>query len=358
MSLILPSPKAPIEIAAPDQGDVFLQVGKISRDPALQVSSKVLAGSFEKFASYDFEGKTAEDPFIFEDEHHYATVLLMSIAHGCEEVDFAGVPLVELKRAAESARKHGYQAAGQSGNPSWLPLYLRNQLPPDNALFPEAKSPPYPNGCFTRILNVLCIALVFDCPEEFARAGRQLTWILAPTDLTYSTLFNLFHEIPNDFRDVFDNANNALRSELMSKLPPVLYPDPHENEHGPCLKCDLIPHEQRWYRELTLRHASWKDRLTKVPNCDYYHRATGTLWNNFSAMIKNMQKLCKEQAETAELLPCGRFRALDFPVSHDKLLHNIYLSIGGPCLRCFRDGDCSFKHHCDHVTDENFQLQV
>ncbi|KAK4947880.1 hypothetical protein LTR10_013388 [Elasticomyces elasticus] len=358
MSLIIRFTEAPIEIPARTQGDVFLQIGKVSKGPALQVSSRVLARSFKRFASYNFEGRAAEEPFVFVDETHRGMALLMSIAHGGEEVDPAAIPFEEVKRAAEYARKHGYEPAGQSRNPKWLPLYLRNQLPPDKSFFPEPILCRDPKGCFERIINVLYIAFVFDCSEEFARAGRQLTWILAPTDLTNCMLFGLPHEIQNDFRHAFDNANNALRSELMSELPPVFYPNPHRNEHGPCLKCNLIPHEQRWCRELTLRNASRKDRLAEVPNCDYYDRATGSLWTNFSAMIKDMEEVCKEQAEIAGLLPCGRFRARAFPLSHGEILHNIYLSIGGPCLRCFRDGDGSFKHHCDHVTDENFQLQV
>jgi len=75
-------------------------------------------------------------------------------------------------------------------------------------------------------------------------------------------------------------------------------------------------------------------------------------------MIKEMKELSKKQAKTAELLPCGRFRARDIPVGHDYLLHKIYESVGVLCLSCFREGDCSFKLRCEHMTNDNLQIKA
>jgi len=275
MSLIKPDPESPIVLSAPNQGDVFLQIGKVSTGPALQVSSEVLFKYFKRFGSYNFESRSAEEPFIFvEEDDHCGMVLLMSIAHSRNEVIFP-VTFEDLKKAAEYAHKFGYQSSSRP--PKWLSPYLLNQLPPDSAGFPDASLRGHPNGCFKRILDVLCIALVFNCPEEFSRASRELTWIMRPTDLINWLHFDLTQVISNDFRHDFGKANDALRLKLMSNLPAVFYPDPHGNEHGPCLKCNSTPHETRWYWELTLRNANWNDELAELNSDRGYYRASGSL---------------------------------------------------------------------------------
>lgn len=179
MCLIVHSGDAPIEFSRPGPSTVFLQIGKVSEGPALQVSSKVLARKFKRFASYNVEGRPIDDSFVFVDIDHCGMVLLISIAHDQEKVDMAGVTFKDLKKAAQYAHKFGYQSTPAAGrynkHPKWLPLYLRDQLPPDSHRFLEASLHEHPNGCFKKIIDVLCTALVFHCPDEFARASRQLT---------------------------------------------------------------------------------------------------------------------------------------------------------------------------------------
>jgi hypothetical protein len=106
MCLIVHSTEAPIEFSSPGPNTVFLQIGKVSEGPALQVSSTVLARKFQRFAAYHLEGRPIDDPFIFVDEDHCGMVLLMSIAHDQDKVDMAGVTFKDLKKAAEYAHRY------------------------------------------------------------------------------------------------------------------------------------------------------------------------------------------------------------------------------------------------------------
>ena len=51
----------------PEDGDVILQIGKVSVGPQVRVSSEVLHKNFNKFESYNFERTSTERPFISYD---------------------------------------------------------------------------------------------------------------------------------------------------------------------------------------------------------------------------------------------------------------------------------------------------
>ncbi len=202
------------------------------------------------------------------------------------------------------------------------------------------------------------------------------------------------------------DAHIELRKGLLANLPAFLYPDQHGDDPGGCRKCNAIPQYDRWRTELLagLDVLYFLDAL--LPNGEYmdFGSLYCTFEHTFGAMLLDLKR--DEGEDDDKPVPCGRFRVrmscireLDKAgaqqadeeaddveeetepegpeseiVSEDKsehvddaekkrlaeleeekrndlrqetLMEQVYDSIGGLCLKCFREGECKYKNYCE-----------
>ncbi|KAJ9611666.1 hypothetical protein H2200_004850 [Cladophialophora chaetospira] len=252
-----PSGEVTSIVDKPEDGDVILQIGKVS------------------FESYNLEGTSPKLPFIlWEDEIDYEPwVLLTKIVHQVTDVQAEDITLSTLKKVAAYAKRYQYAADNQIGNVAedakWLEARLQDFLPEDNAHFPVNRSESYPDDTAERVFDILCIAHIFKFRNLLVRASRQLMWCVRPNEMANWLFFDLGSAIrtkpPTNFFREFGIVNEGFRLTLMSKLPQVFYPGLHGEIDGPggCIKCLSETHDVRWYKALTEHSEVWKSELLK-----------------------------------------------------------------------------------------------
>ena len=327
--------------------DVFLQVGKVSKGPLLNISKAVLHNNFLKFTSFNLDRTTVEEPSIFTCDQldHQAWVILMSIVHRSSDVQAGSFTFNTLKTAAAYADKFKYHGRA-ARDVEWVDARLNDFLPPDRAEFPKTHTASFPDDNVRRIFDVLCMAYTFGLRNVFARASRQLMWTARPHELSNWLFFDLGQLLrtqpTTNFHAEFNKINDGLRKSLFSKLPQVFYPEPHGENGGPgdCSKCSTTPHERRWYLALVQYNEVWKFELPDPP-FSHQQTALGSLHTSFSGMISEMQAMSR--ASSPPEVQCGHFTARHLDVSGEALLTEVYASIGGLCLNCVQKGDFSFK---------------
>ncbi|ETI26087.1 hypothetical protein G647_02864 [Cladophialophora carrionii CBS 160.54] len=134
-----------------------------------------------------------------------------------------------------------------------------------------------------------------------------------------------------------------LRTDLVSRLPTVFYPDHHGEGLLGCGKCASVSQDQRWHREIISKNSNWLDEdLRGEP----FLRSGGLS----SSYIKDIHELAKRQQgnDTNDRhLDCGRFRLRHLDVTPQESTWRLYQAIGGLCLPCVKSGEFKFQTSCD-----------
>jgi len=283
-----------------EEGDTILQIGSFRNCPLLRVSGEVLHENFRGFSVYNFEQTSPAQPFIFFNisrADYHAWVILMSIVH--RRSDIPGdikVTFSTLKDVAAHAARFQFRG-GAVEEVEWVVTLLKQTLPKEHTHFPAKLSEDEAKETTSRIFDVLCIAYVFNLSGVFARASRQLMWIVKPEDLReglVSDLGDVLNFDPDsDFSYEFSKANSRLRGSLMEYLPHIFFPQRHADELGTCFTCGSVPHPDRWYQVLTERSSHWEAELCGCERCEV-SCANFSLHFDFSDMLTEMEGMRKD----------------------------------------------------------------
>ena len=188
----------------------------------------------------------------------------------------------------------------------------------------------------THFPDMLCLAMLFNLPKMFSKASRLMMWWLSRNDIDAFLQEDLANMLPVNLLEVFEDEHNRLRSHLINKLPTVFYPDDHGAEQGQCSKCIAVEHKDRWFSEV----------INKILVAPYYVIHGYAAF--FEACVSLMQLLDRPRiaGEDEKPLPCGRFRVRFLDVTRVEMMQELYNSIGGMCLECFKEKDCTYKLSC------------
>ncbi|OAP63346.1 hypothetical protein AYL99_02573 [Fonsecaea erecta] len=191
----------------------------------------------------------------------------------------------------------------------------------------------------TSLPAVLHSAYLLDLPFVFATASRRMMWQMATDDVECLFPKDLQALLPMDFVGGFKEEAVRLRDDLVSHLPQVFQPDVHGGTKWWCNQCNMVPHKERWLREIIRKSNSFQQEQREGP--------TGRLCDLFEEYVRDACLLgsTRELEDTA--FECGRFRLRYSDIGDSEILFDVYASIGGLCLPCLKAGEeIKYRYVC------------
>lgn len=334
-------------------GDIIMKISPEDEDNGrlLRVSSQALktTSSYfaallsERWSSSSRRTFTVKRPMVVDEQYDVSFFLFMLIIHqqSLKHGDtIAAIKLKHLTGLAILVDKYMFTGS--------IPEFIKDAMNQYLARGPQSddwESMDSP--------EILCISYFLNLPDLFAKASHQMIWSLGQGDLHCCASPALVPILPVSIFQEAEKEGKRLRSHLLTKLPPVFYPDPHGGDSDDdeldkwwCQKCAAFPHEERWNVEVVTKNEEWK--------WEQRHGLTFSLGGLFASYLSDMAKLDYggQLDPDSPRLACGKFKVRFVDVNTDEMLFDLYNAIGGVCIHCFRAGRFQYETHCaEHDLD-------
>lgn len=318
------------------EGDTYLQVQDGAESQDFRVSSQALSQASSYFAAtfsprWSEEGEfTADAPLVLHNDNLCAMAIFLALIHG---VDVFGVKLTRPKFMDLAVVCDKYMFEGPF--PAWIEEGLESFFLPTNDIIED---PTRVIG--TSLLDLMCCARVFDFPRLFCKASRQMMWILPGVVFQAHLSDNQHAILPENVGPKFRSECQRLASYLVTKLPNLLYPDPHGTNQWWCENCATVSHEQRWLSEVVTQSGGWVSKGNFHLLLSIGEIVRG--WIDKISQMDNTRHVDEDQQE----LPCGRFRLRWADISMQEIQLDLFMAMGGMCLACCKAGKVKYDVFC------------
>ncbi|KAJ4527692.1 hypothetical protein HRR83_000445 [Exophiala dermatitidis] len=333
------------------EGDTFIRVipnGLLPISPNIEtfrVSSSALTQRSSYFSallgprwntSDNGTGKSRYSPLILQGDSLYGIAMFLALAHdidlSSQETNFT---FRNIKIIARVCDKYMYSGP--------TPSYITNPLNKLLSIRPSRLMYHHEGSAMYCLPDIMVVASILNLSEILTKASRHMMWVLPVPPVggfdAECTMTDLFR--PNFVRNFREEAER-LSKHLVTQLPKLLWPDPHSSTHTGrwwCENCAAITHEERWNREL----------ISKCPLDDssIFLMSLGDIvstWLNEIPSLDDAQH--SPGGGPREELPCGRFRLRYADISLEEIHMDLYASMGGMCMHCYKAGVFRYDVFC------------
>ncbi|EXJ87770.1 hypothetical protein A1O1_04697 [Capronia coronata CBS 617.96] len=320
-------------------GDVDIRVenepdAQLAYSQVFHVSSHALKKTSRYFASllserWTHEGKP-NDPLVLKGDNLCAMAIFFAIMHDAI-LPAQELTLGQLRALAVVCDKYMYEGT----IPEWISTCLASFLHSHNNIME------FSNAIKTEVLpDVLCIASVLNLPIIFGKASHQLMWLAPACDIRSTLSDDLASMLTIDLAKEFGAESKRIPSHLVTQLPKLLFPDPHGVENWWCARCTTVPHEERWHSEVIRKTGPWA--------LDAEGMLTVSVGEMVAAWLDKISGLSRlRELDTDQFsFPCGRFRLRYADLSLTEVQLDLYTSVGGQCISCFKAGVFKYDVFC------------
>ncbi|EXJ82986.1 hypothetical protein A1O3_06803 [Capronia epimyces CBS 606.96] len=324
------------------ESDLYIRVQNGTDSEDFLASSQVLKKTSRYFAALlsprwsDRASYTADDPLVLNEDEPHLMRAFLGIVHGLRPLPPRLWPVLQLKGLEDLTKvfdKYMYDGPV----PAWLSFILESFLLPDNFVQHPIQTT-ITMASTKKIVSVLVMATILNLPHIFCRASRQLMWVAPP-----SLLQECLKDEVKGLMPQFQSECQRMRSFLVTKLPNLLFPDPHGTNHWWCDKCAAVSHPERWASEIITKSDLWQLDQEGEGKCVYSIGALVLSW------VKKMSELDRfREMDDAKLppFPCGRFRLRYADITPQEIVFDLYKAMGGLCLACYREGVYKYDVFC------------